>query len=283
MSETPEVNGAGNGSFADARKEPAPQMFMLAMGKFSQAFDAGDFAECVNWLKQADSLTGGNPDAVNAHREAYARLITACATRSITHALRTGNVLKEHRALAEVISHSAATLTEKYPDNQEKKAMATVIVGYCSQLTNRLDRVMARDHYVTTAEKLDGVLDNLFDILNFSVKLDSNSEEALPGMCDRLAIANTAASNADCSLTWFFSSKLSDWDKAELYCRRAAQWLKHNNDAPGKVDPHFDECDPTPVIQALETAAEALKLRQYKRSKKLLETAEKAMAETSCV
>lgn len=282
MSETTEVNGT-EGSAANDRKVPAPQMYTLAMSKFSQAFDAGDFAECLNWLKQADSLTAGHADAVSAHREAYARLITACTNKGITLALHTGNVLKQHRDLAEIISRCAASLTEQYRDDQAKHAMATVIVGYSSQLTNRLNRVMAMDHYVTTAEKLDGVLDNLFDILSFSVKLDSNSEEALPGICDRLALANTAASNADCSLTWFFSSKLSDWDKAELYCRRAAQWLKHNTDAPGKVDPHFDECDAGQVVNALEQAAEALKLRQYKRSKKLLLAAEAALAETTCV
>ncbi len=167
--------------------------------------------------KQADSLTAGHAEAVTAHREAYACLITACTNKGITLALHTGNVLKQHRDLAEIISRCAASLTEQYRDDQAKHAMATVIVGYSSQLTNRLNRVMAMDHYVTTAEKLDGVLDNLFDILKLLVKLDSNSEEALPGIRDRLALANTAASNADCSLTWFFSSKLSDWDKAELY------------------------------------------------------------------
>ncbi len=282
MSETPEVNGA-DGSAAEIRKEPAPQMYVLAMSKFSQAFQAGDFAECLNWLKQADSLTAGHPEAVSSHREAYARLITACATKGITTALHCGNILKLHRDLAVVISRAAATLTEKYSQNPGEKAMATVIVGYSGQLTNRLNRVMAVDKYVTTAERLDGVLDNLFDILNFSVRLDGNPEEALPGICDRLALASTAASNADCSLTWFFSSKLSDWDKAELYCRRSAQWLKHNTLSPGKVDPHFDECDAAHVVTALESAAEALKLHQYKRSKKLLEAAEAALAEASCV
>lgn len=285
MSETTEVSGNAENanSAAEPRKEPAPQMFMLAMSKFSQAFDAGDFAECVNWLKQADSLTAGHPDAVNAHREAYARVITSCATKGITLALHSGNILKQHRDLADIIAICAATLTAKYPDDQAKQAMATVIGGYTSQLSNRLNRVMAVEHYVTSAEKLDGVLDNLFDIMSYSVKLDSLSEEALPGICDRLALANTAASNADCSLTWFFSSKLSDWDKAELYCRRAAQWLKHNTESPGKVDPHFDECDPSPVVAALEQAAEALKLRHYKRSKKSLKAAEAALAETVCV
>lgn len=283
MSETTEVNGTEGPAARDREVQPAPQMFMLAMSKFSQAFDAGDFAECLNWLKQADSLTAGHADAVTAHREAYARLITACTTKGITLALHTGNVLKQHRDLAEIISRCAASLTEKYQGDQAKQAMATVIVGYASQFTNRLNRVMAMEHYVTSAEKLDGVMDNMFDILSFSVKLDSNSEEALPGICDRLALANTADSNADCSLSWFFSSKLSDWDKAELFCRRAAQWLKHNNESPGKVDPHFDECDAAQVVAALEQAAEALKLRQYKRSKKLLLAAEAALAETSCV
>ncbi|HNB25278.1 MAG TPA: hypothetical protein PKZ32_22845 [Candidatus Melainabacteria bacterium] len=285
MSETPEVTGTAQhaGSAAEPRKEPAPQMFVLAMSKFSQAFEASDFAECVNWLKQAESLTAGHPDAVSAHREAFARVITACAAQGINRALYTGNVLKQHRDLADIIAICAAKLTEKYPDDQAKQAMATVIVGYSSQLSNRLNRVMAVEHYVTSAEKLDGVLDNLFDILSFSVKLDSLSEDALPGICDRLALANTAASNADCSLTWFFSSKLSDWDKAELYCRRAAQWLKHNAESPGKVDPNFDECDASPVVAALEQAAEALKLRHYKRSKKMLKAAEEALAETVCV
>lgn len=285
MSETPEVLGTAEnaGTAAATRKEPAPQMFVLAMSKFSQAFDAGDFAECVNWLKQADSLTAGHPDAVTAHREACARVITACAAKGITLALHSGNVLKQHRDLADIIATCAASLTEKYPDNQGKQAMATVIVGYTSQLSNRLNRVMAVEHYVTSAEKLDGVLDNLFDIMSFSVKLDSLSEEALPGMCDRLALANTAASNADCSLMWFFSKRFSDWDKAELYCRRAAQWLKHNADSPGKVDPHFDECDASQVVTALERAADALKRRQYKQSKQLLKAAEAALAETTCV
>jgi len=284
MSETPEVEGAvGNDTPAEPRKEPAPQMFVLAMGKFSQAFDSGDFAECLNWLTRAHTLTEGDNDSVVAHREGYARLITACATKGITLALKTGNVLKEHNELAGIISRSAAALAEKHPDNTAEKAMSTVIAGYASQLANRLNRVMAVEHYVTSAEKLDGVLDNLFDILSFSVKLDRNSEEALPGICDRLALASTAASNADCSLTWFFSSKLSDWDKAELYCRRAAQWLKHNVESPGKVDPHFDECDAGEVVDKLEQAAEALKRRQYKQSKKLLEAAEAALADTTCV
>lgn len=285
MSETPEVNGAvGNDvPAAEVRPDQAPQMFMLAMDKYSQAFASSDFAECVNWLNKADSLTDGNNEAILSHREGYARLITACATDGITLALRTGNALKQHSEFAGVIARCAAALTEKYPANSGEKAMATVIAGYAGQLTNRLNRIMATEQYVTSAEKLDGVLDNLFDILSFSVKLDRNSEEALPGICDRLALASTAASNADCSLTWFFSSKLSDWDKAELYCRRSAQWLKHNVESPGKVDPHFDECDAGEVVAALEKAAEALKLRQYKQSKKLLEAAEAALADTVCV
>lgn len=285
MSETPEVNGT-TGPAAEDRKVEAPQMFILAMSKYSQAFEIRDFAECLNWLKQAESLAENHAEAISAHREAYARLITACASKSITLALHTGNILKEHRELAEYITRCAGALVDKFPEADSKKAKATVIVGYAAQLTHRLQRVMVLDTYVTTAEKLDGVLDNLFDILNFSTQLDSASDEALPGICDRLALAATAASNAECSLPWFFPRWWADWDKAELYCRRAVQWLKHNNECPGKVDPHFDECDEgnlLAVVDSLEKAAEALKLHQYKRSKKLLKSAEAALAETTCV
>lgn len=280
MSETTENTG-GPSPTSDAEVvQPVSQMFLLAMGEFSQAFDARDYPECLNWLKQADSLTAGNDEAQKSHRDSYARLITACASKGITIALHCGNITGEHRELADVIDKAANALAEKHRSPAlQADPVAAVILGFSNQLSTRLNRVLAIERGHTSAEKLDGVLDNLFDLIKFAVQLDRYSEEALPGICDRLASAAVAVDNADCNIGWIFS----DWDKAELFCRRAAQWLSHNDHTPGKVDPDFDDSDAGEAIAALNKAAEAIKVHHKKKSKKLLALAEAALADTVCV
>jgi len=280
MSETTENTGGPSPNHEPEVIQPSSQMFLLAMGQFSQAFDARDYAECLNWLKQADSLTAGNDEAQKSHRDSYARLITACAAQGITIALHCGNIIPEHRELANVIDRAANALAEKHRSPAlAADPLAAVILGFSNQLSTRLNRVLAIERGFTSAEKLDGVLDNLFDLIKFAVRIDRFSEEALPGACDRLASAAIAVDNADCNIGWFFS----DWDKAELFCRRAAQWVTHNDDTPGKVDPDFDDSDASEAVAALNKAAEAIKLHQRKKSKQLLALAEAALAETVCV
>ncbi|HEY9784661.1 MAG TPA: hypothetical protein V6D17_04600 [Candidatus Obscuribacterales bacterium] len=257
------------------------QMFQLSMGMFDRALSAGDFQVGLHWLRQAGNLTAGSGDALKLQKDAYARLINAAAAKSIQLSLHSGNITQNHRDLAESIEHAAGSLLSLSPGDEKAVAHATVVAGFAGQLSKRLTRFQVAEEYVTSAEKLDGVLDCLFAIVEHASALDSRPEEALPSVCDRLALASTAVSNADCYLTWFFPKKLSDWDKAELMCRRAAQWLKDGDEL--RVDPNYDDCNACDVIAALNAAADALRQHDYKKSKKLLKAAEEALAEVSCV
>lgn len=285
MSETPHNEAHDAGVEAGGHCQSCTQMFELSMGMYSRALLAGDYQVGLHWLRQAGNLTAGDTESARLRRDGYARLVIAAASKGVELALHSGNITKTHKELAETIDRASGSVLAVFRETEDELSIgiASMVHGFAGQLSNRLNRYFVTDKLVTPPDQLDGMLGCFFEIIAHAARLDRHPEEALPSRCDRLALATTAVSNADCYLSWFFPSRFSDWERAEIMCRRTSEWLRQCDTLPCKVDPDFDDCDSCEVVERLNAAAETLGKRRYKLSKRALRAAEEALADVSCV
>jgi hypothetical protein len=87
-------------------------------------------------------------------------------------------------------------------------------------------------------------------------------------------LAETAVSNARYSLSRMFSSFLSDWSKAEFYCKRAYLLLTTQPINEEKQPKSSGNAAVDKAVSALPSAYAALRRRSYKDSAAALKAVE---------
>jgi hypothetical protein len=256
----------------------ALDMFARALLASARArFDHSALEESLRWARQAEQIGSVLQERtelkeVNA---AYVQLIMHCALKSQELALTSGNIFSYHGPLASIAEQAADSLVNRIRlSNKEiPLAVALVIQGHARELNSRVSAIVNDKHnYVTSAEKLDKVLESLAQIIDYSIKLTDLDEATVQPLGQRVLLAATAVSNARYLLCRFFSQKLSDWDKAQILCNRAYLLLTRrplSNAAQHQPsgDQHMDA-----ALRDFPAAYAALLSKNYKTSAQLLET-----------
>ncbi len=233
--------------------DQAPKLFDEAMNNVHRYVRAGDLGLALLWAVQSSELAGDEDRA--AVNSALATVIVECSALVRSSALRCGNILKQHRGLVTAASSAADHLVTVNRKNQNESALATsmLIQGYAQQLKDGIVAFLDREELYTPASELDRAFDCINSLLKTCDTLVEDEDRKLRK--SELEIAVTAVSNAKYSLTSFFPKTLSDWEKAEWYCRRAAEIF-----AQSQQPAHAQ------AISDLEAACVAIKAKSYKTS-----------------
>ncbi len=233
--------------------DQGPRLFDEAMNNVHRYVRAGDLGLALLWAVQSSELAGEQDRA--AVNSALSTVIVECSALIRSSALRCGNLLKQHRGLATAAASAADQLVAINRRNQNEDALAAsmLIQGYAQQLRDGIVAFLDREELYTPASELDRVFDCTNSLLKTCDTLVEDEDRKLRK--SELEVAVTAVSNASYSLTSFFPKTLSDWEKADWYCRRAAEIF-----AQSQQPVH------TQAISDLEAACVALKAKSYKTS-----------------
>lgn len=246
--------------------EQAPKLFDEAMNNVHRYVSSGDLGLALLWAVQSSELAGEQEAA--AVNSVLATVIVECSALIRTSALRCGNILKSHRGLSKAAADSADHLVTINRRNKNEAALATsmLIQGYAQQLNNGIGAFLDKNELYTPASELDSIFDCTNSLLKACDALVEDEDRKLRK--SELEVAKTAVSNAKYSLTSFFPKTLSDWEKAEWYCRRA-----------GEIFASTHEATYTDAIADLDAARDALKVKSYKTSSRRIGDALKKLGQ----
>jgi hypothetical protein len=262
-----------------ASSSSATGFYKQALSMCHRFIEAGLLHEAISWAQQADeisSLLESEPSPEDVEN-AYARIMLQACLRSQERALITGNILPEHEQLASVLNTASERLSArlKATKRTEPRVVALVAHRYVSRHKERLADFFSdtQIHRYSSSADLDTMLESLSHIQQCAEQLCSDEKAGVQPFDRKLLLAETVVSNARYSLSRLFSSKLSDWSKAEFFCKRAYLLLTTQSiNNPSTTSLGNAELDR--AVSVLPTAYEALQRRHYKDSNKALLEAE---------
>lgn len=276
--------GAENGS-PNATPPENQQFYQQAVALCTRAADAGALQEALLWAQQAERIGSVlQPDAAMPEvTRAYARIMLEACLISQERALTSGNILVQHGELAEIISITSERLgTTLERAEPQPRMLALMAQGFAKQHSMRLrtnlkERYYPRYHDSKPAD-LDHMLETLSNIERCATELCGPQHPTLP-FDRKLAIAQTAVSNARFSLTRFFSSQLSDWAMAEFFCRRAFSLLTTRSiESSDEQVAASGNAELDTALNELPGAYAALKRRSYRDSSQRLGNVEQRLS-----
>lgn len=252
----------------------APEYYEQALALSARASEAGSLAEALMWAEQAELIghTVENRAAMREVTQTYARIMLSSCLKSQELALTTGNVLKQHGELAEIIKATSEHLaTAVEPQQAQPRAVALMAQGFSRKYKLKLDEKLAKSQHavVSKADDLDSLLANLAEIERCATILCGPNPPAL-SVDRKVAIAKTAISNARFSLVKVFSKQLSDWNMAQFFCKHAYKLLTQNQIESLPQQSGNEEIDD--AVKDLPAAYDALKRKSYKESAEHLDS-----------
>ena len=266
----------GSGSHSDG-EGGNPQFYNQAIALCTRALDAGALREALMWAQQAELIgaalnnkQGDMPEVSTL----YAKIMLDACLRTQESVLTCGNFLPKHNELADLISVTSNKLADRLERvSGEPRMLALLAQGYAKQHGMRLGQTSQRETGMGLAlkvQELDKMLENLSNIERCATLLSGPNPPTLP-FDRKLVIAKIAVSNARFSLTRLFSKQLSNWFRAEFFCRQAYKLLTERSITETAATSGNSELDE--ALKDLPTAYRSLQNRSYRDSARHLEQA----------
>jgi len=253
-----------------------------AIAHCNHALAAGSLSGAMLWARQAELLGAileqnhaGMPEVTAA----YAQIMLAACLRSQELALTTGNILDEHGKLGELISTASDRLNTRLGSVTEKqpRMVALMAQGFVHEHQYHLAQLLTANgsHYSQPSD-LDQMLDRLAKIEQCAETLCACDQPFRP-LDRKLTLAGTAVSNARYSITRFFTRFLSDWGKAEFYCKQAFMLLAAQSITDSSPLKPSGNQDLDQALSGFPAAYKALQQRHYGDSQAALKAVSEAL------
>jgi hypothetical protein len=246
----------------------------------NRAITAGALNEALLWAHQAEQIGavletthGAMPEVTNA----YAHVMLQACLRSQEMVIISGNISPQHKELADILQQAVDSLAERSPkDATEQRVVALVAQGFVSGHRLNLGQFFggSQTYRYSSSADVESMLDSLASIQQCAEKLCDDGEPKGQPFSRKVVLAETAVSNARYSLSRLFSSVLSDWSKAEFFCRRAYLLLTMQAIGDAKPAKPSGNADLDRAVGALPQAYAALRRRSYKDSTTTLKAVE---------
>lgn len=268
-------NLSNAGDTANVSSADSPQ-FAQAMRMFTRLHTQGSFAQALFWARHAEQIgiALDENSLMPEVNEAYAQLVITCIRKIRATSLHSGNVYDAHASLIDVAVAATDNLVERFriADKQLPYTVALLAQRFAQQVQETVLAHVQSKALVTSGELLDEILEGLDQIEENIARLTRTADELGPSMQEKVVLAATATSNASFELNWLLGS---NWDKAEVFCRRSAILLTGNKNLTKAASTGNASVDA--IVKQLIVACQRLKDHRYRDSKKLLKAIEAAL------
>lgn len=257
------------------------QFYKQAIFMCNRAITVGLLNDAIQWAHQAEQI-GALLETNNGHmpeiEAAYARIMLQACLRSQEKALITGNILPEHRQLADILQQATERLSARLLTSKETepKVVALVAQGFVTRHQTKLGEFFGgtQSYRYSSSDDLDAMLESLASIQQCAERLCDDAQAQGQPFERKVHLAETAVSNARYSLSRLFSSFLSDWSKAEFFCKRAYLLLTTQPINEPQQPKPSGNAEVDRAVSALPSAYQALRRRSYKDSTAALKVVE---------